>query len=63
MDHEATREDDPLISKSNSQPKINEHLVDKEHAATLLETPDLACGYSRDGFIDIESMNAGDAKV
>ena len=31
-------------------------VVDKEHAATLLETPDLACGYSRDGFIDIESM-------
>ncbi|MDG2049504.1 MAG: hypothetical protein P8M78_05030 [Myxococcota bacterium] len=31
-------------------------VVDKEHAATLIETPDLACGYSRDGFIDIESM-------
>lgn len=31
-------------------------VVDKEHASTLMETPDLACGYSRDGFIDIESM-------
>lgn len=30
--------------------------VDKEHAAVLMASPELACGYSRDGFIDVESL-------
>ena len=30
--------------------------IDKQHAATLIASPSLACGYSRDGFIDIDSM-------
>jgi len=30
--------------------------VDKEHASVLMASPELACGYSRDGFIDVESL-------
>lgn len=29
--------------------------IDLEHARTLLDRPSLACGYSRDGWIDLES--------
>ncbi len=30
--------------------------LDKDHATTLMTSPQMACGYSRDGFIDIESL-------
>lgn len=30
--------------------------LDKAHATTLIGNPQMACGYSRDGFIDIESL-------
>ncbi|MDG2334763.1 MAG: hypothetical protein P8Q97_11105 [Myxococcota bacterium] len=30
--------------------------LDKRHAAILAQEPDKACGYSRDGFIDIDSL-------
>jgi tetratricopeptide (TPR) repeat protein len=31
--------------------------VDQKHADTLLAKPELACGYSRDGFIDLGGVN------
>jgi len=30
--------------------------LDKAHATTLMASPEKACGYSRDGFIDVESL-------
>jgi hypothetical protein len=37
--------------------------LDKEHAMVLVESPEKACGYSRDGFIDLEAMiEEGDVK-
>jgi hypothetical protein len=32
--------------------------LDKAHAAILMESPEKACGYSRDGFIDLDSLEA-----
>jgi hypothetical protein len=30
--------------------------LDKRHAEVLIEFPERACGYSRDGFIDVEGL-------
>lgn len=30
--------------------------LDRKHALILLESPELACGYSRDGFIDVDAL-------
>ncbi|MEE3326497.1 MAG: hypothetical protein VX252_04135, partial [Myxococcota bacterium] len=30
--------------------------VDREHAQVLLGAPEKACGYSRDGFIDVDAL-------
>lgn len=35
---------------------LNTDSIDKEHATTLMASPEIACGYSRDGFIDVNSL-------
>lgn len=37
-------------------PYLSTDHLDIEHAGTLIENPKLACGYSRDGFIDMDEV-------
>lgn len=44
------------------EPYLSTDHLDLEHAGTLIERPEIACGYSRDGFIDMDEV-AERAKV
>jgi tetratricopeptide (TPR) repeat protein len=37
--------------------------IDQQSAALLLEKPELACGYSRDGFIDLSGLQASEGRA
>ncbi len=53
---EARVEARAVLSRVPGLPRrLSTDAIDLEHATTLLEQPSLACGYSRDGWIDVEA--------
>jgi len=60
----AAREGREVLTRAPSLPlRLNTDTTDLEHAAVLLREPAKACGYSRDGWIDMDEIDAQSATL